>query len=169
MIRLIAANIFRFIFLVIFQVFFLTNLSLYNIAVPYLYILFIILLPVSMPTFWVFLLSFALGFSVDVFSNTIGLHASACVLTAFCRIGLLTVMIPKGGEFLPEPTIRNYSFKWFFTYSAIMVIIHHVFLLNIEYFRISEFISATTKALISSIYTLTLIIISQYLFGSKRR
>lgn len=169
MIRIITVNVLRFIFLVIFQVFFLTNLSFYNIAVPYLYVLFILLLPVSLPTFWVFVLSFVLGFSIDAFSNTIGLHTSACVLMAFCRVGLLSVMIPKGGEFLPEPTIKNYGFKWFFTYSAILVVIHHIFLLNIEYFRFSEFFNATYKALISSVYTLILIIISQYLFGRRTR
>ncbi|MCO4291774.1 rod shape-determining protein MreD [Solitalea sp. MAHUQ-68] len=169
MIRLIAANVFRFIFLVLFQVFFLPNLSLYNIAVPYLYVMFIILLPVNIDAFWVFVLSFLLGISIDAFSNTLGLHTAACVLMAFCRGGILSIMIPKGGEFLPEPTIRNYGFRWFFTYSAILVVIHHVFLLNIEYFRLSEFLTATSKAIISSAYTLTLIIISQYLFGSRRR
>ncbi|POY38501.1 rod shape-determining protein MreD [Solitalea longa] len=169
MIRLITANVFRFIFLVLFQVFFLPNLSLYNIAVPYIYVMFIILLPVNLDNFWIFLLSFLIGLSIDAFSNTIGLHTAACVLMAFCRIGILAIMIPKGGEFFPEPTIRNYGFRWFFTYSAILVVIHHVFLLNIEYFRISEFLMATYKAIISSAYTLTLIIISQYLFGSRKR
>ena len=168
MIKPILVNIFRFVFLVLLQVFFLPNLSIYHLAVPFLYVLFIILLPVDISSFMLFILSFLMGFTVDAFSNTLGLNTSACVFMAFCRISILKVMIPKGNEFLPEPSIKNFGFNWFLTYSAILVVLHHLFLFNVEYFRLSEFFATSMKAIISSVYTLILIILSQYLFGSRK-
>src|SRR2546428_1085019 len=135
MIKPLLVNFFRFVFLVLLQVFFLPNLSVYNLAIPFLYVLFILLLPIDIAPFLLYVLSFLMGFTIDAFSNTLGLHSAACIFIAFCRINVLKVMVPKGNEFFPEPSIKNFGFKWFITYCSILVLLHHLFLFNVEYFR----------------------------------
>ena len=82
-------NIFRFILLVLFQVLVLNNIQFLGYINPYLYILFILSLPVQMPRWFLLVLAFILGLSIDIFSNTLGMHAFATVFVAFFREGII--------------------------------------------------------------------------------
>lgn len=169
MIRILIVNIIRFFFLVLFQVLFLKNFSLYNAAIPYLYVLFILLLPLQISNFLLFLLAFLLGLSVDMFSNSLGLHTAACVAMAFSRILLVRIITPRDGyETVAEPNLKTMGIRWFLIYSSLLILVHHLVLFNLEVFRWSEFIISSVKAAFSAIFTLLLIILSQYLFSSKR-
>src|SRR3569833_4065617 len=84
--RVILINFLRFISLIFLQVFLLKNITLYNLSTPYLYIMFILLLPVETPNLLLFALSFLMGITIDAFYDTPGLHAASCVLLAFVRI-----------------------------------------------------------------------------------
>lgn len=170
MINLFVSNILRFIFLILFQVLLLNNIGLYyNLANPYLYVLFIILLPIDIPVFWLFAFSFLAGLSVDMFSGTIGLHAAACVCMAFVRIITLGLLNPRGGsEFYNEPTMRNMGFNRFITYASVLILVHHLTLITFDIFRFSEFFYIILRVLSSSLFTLLLVILSQYLFFGRR-
>jgi hypothetical protein len=170
MIRLIASNIIRFIFLVVLQVVILNNIGLFNMVNPYLYILFILLLPLDIPTYLLLILAFALGLTIDMFSDTGGIHAAATVFMAFCRPLILTLITPRGGyEHEPVPNLKNMGFQWFLMYSVIMVLLHHLVLFNLEMFRLSEFFITFLRVIFSSIFTLILMIISQYIFSSSKQ
>lgn len=169
MIRVFIVNILRFIALLFLQVFLLKNISLYNLAVPYLYILFILLLPFETPNLLLFVLSFILGICVDAFYDTPGLHAAACVLLAFVRVLFISITVQKEGfDNEPEPTLGNMGFRWFFTYAAILTLFHHFFLFNLEVFRFSEIQYTLIRFLTSSVFTLFLILISSFLFFRRK-
>ncbi len=82
-------NIFRFILLVLLQVLVLNNIQFMGYINPYLYILFILSLPYQTPKWFVLLLGFRLGLTIDVCSNTMGMHAFATVFVAFLRGGTI--------------------------------------------------------------------------------
>lgn len=169
MIRVFLINIVRFLVLVLFQVLFLKNFGLYNLAVPWLYILFILLLPLQTSNFLLFLLSFLLGLSVDMFVNSPGLHAAACTAMAFCRILLIRLITPRDGyESTIEPSLRVMGLRWFLIYAGILTLVHHLVLFNLEVFRLEDVIISSVKAVSSALFTLFLIIISQYLFSRKK-
>jgi len=167
--NIILSNLFRFIVLVAIQVLFLNNISLYNLAVPYPYILFIILLPLDIPIFWLYFFSFLLGLTIDVFSNTPGIHAAACCIMALARIVTLSFMNSRGSsEFETLPSIRNIGFDRFITYAGILVVVHHLSLFIIEIFRFSEVFYIILNVIGSSIFTLFLVVLSQYIFFGQR-
>jgi rod shape-determining protein MreD len=95
--RVIIINLVRFILLIFLQVFLLKNISLYNLSTPYLYILFVLLLPFEIPNLLLFLLAFILGLIVDAFYDTPGLHAASCVLLAFVRVLFISITVQKDG------------------------------------------------------------------------
>jgi hypothetical protein len=82
--RIILINLIRFVMLVLLQVFLLKNITLYNLSTPYLYILFILLLPFETPNLVLFALAFVLGLTIDAFYDTPGLHA-ALAFTGTCK------------------------------------------------------------------------------------
>jgi rod shape-determining protein MreD len=119
--RTILINIIRFFALIFVQVFLLKNVTLYDLSIPYLYILFILLLPFEIPNILLFALSFIMGLTIDAFYDTPGLHAAACTLLAFVRILFISITVQKEGfDNDPEPTLSIMGFRWFFTYALIL-------------------------------------------------
>ena len=169
MIRTILINAIRFLLLVFMQVFLLKNVTFYNLATPYFYILFILLLPFEVPNFLLFILSFTLGLVIDAFYDTPGLHAAACVLLAFVRILFISITVQKDGfDNEPEPTLSIMGFRWFFTYALVLTLCHHFFLLNLEAFSISELEYTLGRVVLSSIFTVFLMLVSGLLFFKRK-
>lgn len=155
--------------LVFIQVFLLKNITLYDLATPYLYILFILLLPFETPNVLLYVLSFAMGIVIDAFYDTPGLHAAACVLLAFVRILFISITVQKEGfDNEPEPTLGIMGFRWFFMYALILTSIHHFFLLNLEVFRLSEIQYTFGRFVLSSVFTVFLMLISGLLFFRRK-
>lgn len=167
--RTILINLLRFIVLVFLQVFLFKNITLYNLSVPYPYILFILLLPFETPNIVLFPLAFIIGITIDAFYDTPGLHAAACTLLAFVRVSFINITVQKDGfDNEPEPTLSIMGFRWFFTYILILTLIHHFFLFNLEVFRISELQYTFVRFLLSSLFTVFLMLLSGLLFYRKR-
>jgi rod shape-determining protein MreD len=169
MIRSVLLNLLRFVVLVFIQVFLLKNITLYDLATPYLYILFILLLPFETPNVVLYILSFAIGIVIDAFYDTPGLHAASCVLLAFVRILFISITVQKEGfDNEPEPTLGIMGFRWFFMYALILTSIHHFFLLNLEVFRLSEIQYTFGRFVLSSVFTVFLMLISGLLFFRRK-
>jgi len=160
--------IIRFIVLVLFQVVVLNNIRFGGYINPYLYVLFVLLLPYETPGWLLLILAFLTGYTIDTFTNTPGMHASATVFMAFSRpavfklLGLKTEYDP--GSF---PGIADLGFRTFTTYALLLIFIHHLALFLLEVFRFSEILLTLTRAGLSTALTLLLVIIAQYLFYSK--
>jgi rod shape-determining protein MreD len=170
MINLIPRYIGLFIFLLIVQVLVLNNIQLSGYVNPYIYILFILVLPFETPAWLILILGFLLGLSVDAFAHTPGMHAAATTLMAFVRPGLLKVMAPRDGyENETTPSITHYGFAWFAKYVAILIAVHHIALFVIEAGRLEGILQTLTKAIISSLFTWVLLVMIHYFFRSSRR
>ena len=169
MINDVAGNILRFFFLILFQVLILNNIQLSGYLNPFLYVLFILMLPFRTPNWLVLVLSFLMGISIDMFSDTGGMHAAASVFMAFVREPVLRLVAPREGyDVNQRPTVQQFGFGWFITYAGLLVFVHHLFLFYMEAFHISEFFSTFFRVILSSLFTLTLIFIGQ-LFVAKHK
>jgi len=167
--NVVAKNIVRFILLILVQVFVLNNIRINGYINPYLYVLFILLLPFEIPGWLLLLSSFFLGFSIDIFAHTPGLHAAASVFMAFCRPGMISLI--NGSKTIEQgmsPGIRDMGFNWFFVYSIVLIFLHHVFLFFLEVFRFNEFFDTLYRVGMSTIATLILVFIVEYLFINKK-
>lgn len=153
-----------FVFLVFIQVLILNNIQLSGFLNPYVYILFILLLPFETPAWLVLIASFVLGISVDLFSNGLfGLNAVATVFMGFLRPGVLSVIAPRDGyEPATKPTIHYYGFQWFLKYTILLTLAHHFIFFVLESFSLHDFFAALLRTVLSSILTSIFIILSQY-------
>lgn len=161
----------QFIFLVLLQVLVLNNLQFSGYINPYLYIVFIFWLPIETPRWLLMLVAFTLGLTIDIFSDTLGMHASACVFLAFCRPYVLQLVSPRDGyETNQRPSIQDFGFRWFILYASLLTLLHHLFLFYVEVFRFSDFGSTLGRALASTIFTLLLITITQvFRFNAEKK
>jgi rod shape-determining protein MreD len=168
MIRELYRNIGSFFFLVLLQVLVLNNIEFSGFINPYLYILFIMLLPFETPKWILLLISFFLGFLIDLFSNTLGMHAFASVAIAFIRPYILGGIAPREGyEAGMKPGLNSFGWEWILKYSFVMVFVHHFILFYTETFKFQMFFSTLLRVILSTLFTIILIILSQ-LITQKR-
>ena len=164
MIREIYRNIGNFIFIILLQVLILNNIEFSGFINPYLYLLFILLLPFETPKWVLLIVAFILGLTIDIFSNTLGMHAFATVAIAFLRPYILKIFSPREGyESGMRPGLQTFGWEWLLKYSVIMVFIHHFILFYIETFKFQMFFSTLLRVILSTIFTVILIILSQLL------
>ena len=170
MISEVLKNIGRFVFLVLLQGLILNEVNLWQgMAIPYLYILFILMLPLETPRWAELLIGLLLGTSIDMFTNTLGIHASACVLLAYIRPLYLKVIGPRDGyEYGQRPGIQDFGLSWFIKYAGVLILIHHFWLFYVEVYSFKGFFNTLLRVVLSSAFTLLLTIISQYLILTKR-
>jgi len=168
-INILARNIGRFLILVLIQVFIFNNIHLTSYGVvPVVYILYIILLPFETPKWLVMLLAFAMGLSIDIFSDTMGLNAAASVLIAFIRPGLLNYLSPRDGyEIGSFPRVYYQGINWFLKYTVTLVLAHQIFYYLLEAFGFDSIWVIFYKIFIASLISLILIVISQYTIFRK--
>ncbi len=161
----ILKHIIRFVILIAVQIMVLNNILFIGYINPYIYILFILLLPFDIQRWLILILAFCLGISVDAFQNTMGLHAFSCVLIAYCREPVLHFLLPqlknKKQSYL-EFSLQEFGLQRALIYTGTLVIIHHFCLFILEAFQM-ELIRVFLRSLGSSIVTITLLIIIQYL------
>lgn len=156
----------RLILLVLVQVVVLNNIQFSGYINPFIYIMFIMMLPVRIPKTLVLIIAFFTGLVIDIFSDTMGMHAASCVMMAYLRPAVLKLMAPRDGyDSEAVVSAREHGFRWFLTYASILTFIHHFSLFYIEVFRFSEFFTTLLRVFLSSIATLMVVMVSQYLFG----
>lgn len=158
----------RFILLVGLQVSVLNHINFLGYINPYVYILFIMLFPIKNNRTLFIFLSFLLGLTIDIFSDSGGIHAAACVSIAYVRPVILKFSF---GTVYEYQTIKfdTAEFSSKFIYIIIMTVIHHFILFSLEIFNISKVILTFQKTLFSSIFTIILCIMITIIFSRKTK
>ena len=166
--NVVTTNIVRFITLVLVQALVLNNVNFLGYVNPYIYILFIILFPIKNNRMLFIFLSFLLGFCVDLFLDSGGVHAAACVTVAYIRPLVLKFSF---GMIYEHQTIKfnNTEFGQRLTYFAILTFIHHLMLFSLEIFNTSKILLILKKSLFSGIFTLILCLLITIIFSQKRK
>ncbi len=169
MINQLPQNIIRFFVLILFQVLVLNNVHLTNInAHLFFYVLFILLLPFETPKWLLLLIGFVTGITIDIFSDTYGLHACASVFMAFMRPFMLDLNSPREGyETGTTPNIQHYGIEWFARYSIVLIFVHHFVYYYVEAFTLDEFWHTMFRVFLSAILTFVAAIVSQLFYYRK--
>ena len=153
--NLLTVNSVRFIVLILIQVLLFSNINFLGYINPYPYILFVVFFPVKSNRAMIILSSFLLGLITDMFLDSGGIHAAACVFIAYVRPVILKFSF---GTMYEHHHIKfdTIDFGTKLTYIIILVILHHSILFSLEIFNLSKVILVLQKTLFSSIFTILL-------------
>lgn len=169
--RLLLNNIIRFSVILILQVLVLkgVNLNIGNFEYFHLivYPVAIMLLPFYMPKPYVLLIAFASGIFVDIFYDSLGVHASACLIMAYLRPTILGVLEPRGGYTYEVPGLGNTEIPWFAGYTSIMLLVFMLFYFIMEAFSYVYFIRITLSTIFSFLISILFIFVYQIIFRTK--
>ncbi|MEO1433916.1 MAG: hypothetical protein AAFV80_00150 [Bacteroidota bacterium] len=164
------SNILRFVFLLLLQCLVLKNIVILPPFIQFIiYPLFILMLPFSLPPAAVIFLGFTMGIFVDVFYDSLGLHAAALVITAFARGIVSRAMEPRGGyKSTHTPTVAVMGTAWFVQYASILMVVHLLFYFFYSVFLFSKIGIVFLQTVLSLMVSMILIILYQYIVNPKQ-
>ncbi|MCU0441858.1 MAG: rod shape-determining protein MreD [Bacteroidia bacterium] len=155
----------KLIGLLLVQLLVVNNIELSGYINPFVYVAFLLSLPVSVKPWQMVLISFLTGAIMDSFSSTPGLHMAACNAMGFLRIYYLRATTNKEDqEGRMIPSISQKGIVWFTVYGFSMIFIHHLVLFFLEIYGFHEFFTTLLRVLLSTLVSLLLIVIGQLLF-----
>ena len=159
----------RFALLGLVQVLLLRRLDLFDTAYCFAYVGFLLFLPILLPRPWLLVLGFLTGFTMDLFYNTGGIHAAACVLVAFLRGAQLRLIRPRDGyDSLDTVSGFRMGWAWWALATVPLVVVHHLALFWIEAGRGLPDGFTLLKVVASAAYTSIVLLIAQLLFWQVR-
>jgi len=134
---------------------------------PFLYVMLIISLPLKTPKWFLLSYAFLLGFSIDIFSGSLGFHSTATVLIAFIKPFISKITIPHNilGD-SDEITLQKTGNKSYITFSIFLILIHNSCLFITEHLNFN--LALLGKILASSTVTLLIILITQLFQKNKQ-
>jgi len=156
----------RFVFLVLLQVLVLDHVMFLGYINPYVYIFFIITLPINFNRVYLLLIAFGLGLSIDFFNDTGGVHAASSLLIAYLRPIILRLIFGLSYDYKSINLIQA-DFTKQFSYISLMVLIHHLVMFSLEYFSINYVFEILKNTLLSGIFSSILILIGLRLINRK--
>ena len=166
----IVKNTIRFVLLLLLQVLVLDTVPFDGYIIPYIYLLFILLLPFNINKSLLLLLAFFAGLGVDFFENTLGMQAAAVVFMAFARPWVLRFYFPTleytKGE---EPGLSKLGVTGFLKYAFTLALFHQTALTFLEVFSFHNLLHTLSEILVNALVTTLVLLVTVMLFTPQKR
>lgn len=166
--KVILINILRWGVLLFVQIFLLRNMLFYNLSTPFIYVLFILVLPFQIPNLLLYIIALVTGLTLDAFYDTLGVHTSACIALAFVRILFISISLNRESIDEPEPSLGNMGFKWFSLYAVLCIFVHHLVLFFLEAFKLTSLTYTLSRTLLSVVFTLFTVLLVEFIFHNRK-
>lgn len=148
-----------FVILTFVQVLVCNNISVFNIATPFIFIYFLVRLPITISTNWMLTLSFLSGLIVDIFSDTQGMNALACTLLAVARNPIIRLYVPRHDEITDTvPSIKSLGIAVYMKYLISMILCYCSIIILIEAFTFHNLLFSVLRIVCSTLLTFVLIL-----------
>ena len=158
----------RFFLLLAAQLIIFNNINLFGYINPFPYILFVILFPVNGNKQLLIISSFLLGITMDLFSNSGGVHTTACLILAYARPSILKFSFGVSYEY-QTIKINDSLTSERFSFLLVSVVIHHFTLFILEVFQLSFLWDILLRTIIGTLFTLLICILLIYIFKPSKR
>jgi cell shape-determining protein MreD len=166
----VVKHIVRFVLLILLQVLVLDTVQFGGYIIPYVFLLFVLLLPLDINKTVLLLLAFFTGLTVDYFENTLGLQAAAVVFMAYARPGVIRFYF-SGTEFPKgeEPGISVFGAWGFLKYVFTLALFHQFALTLLEEFSFHNFMQTITEVFLNTLATTLAIFVTVLLFTRRKK
>lgn len=153
-----------FIILVLLQAIIFNHICLFHVAVPFVFIFFIIKLPLDISQNAILTLGFLLGLVIDIFSDTQGMNALCCTIIAACRGTIIRLYCPREDEITaPEPSARALGLFSFLKYALTITLLYCILYFLIESLIILNPATLLIKIAASTLLTFAIIVAADML------
>ena len=152
------SNIIRLVVCVLLQVLLFNNLALFGVCTPYVYILFLISLPIELPRWAELLIGTFTGLVMDIFCSSLGVNLSACILVTYLRPLMINIFVQDKERLSGTVDINKIGLIPYMQISAILIASHHIVMFILENMNPELWWLTLIKIAVSSIATFAIII-----------
>jgi cell shape-determining protein MreD len=166
----ILKNSIRFVLFLLIQIIILNEVPpLHQFITPYLYFTFLLWLPFGTNRLTLTILGFVLGYSLDIFTNTPGLHAAAATLVGYVRPTILNLLLAQetSEEVNKEPSVGTMGWGPFLIYVFLLTFIHHFYLVLLEWLQFGNFTYFIGKVIATSLMSVLLILLVELVMNRR--
>ena len=148
----------RYALVMLLQVLLFDQLQLWGACHPYIYMLCLLMMPITLPHSVDMVIGAGAGLIMDIFSNTLGVHMAACTLLMFIRPYLIGVIVNDKDRLNEQISLRAIGMEAFIKYVVILVLIHHITIFSLAAWSWDHFGFVLLETIVSSFITITVII-----------
>ena len=154
-----------FFVFVLAQTMVLGRIHLFGYATPLLYVYFVAMFNRNYPKWAVLLWSFAMGLTIDIFSNTPGVAAASLTLIGAIQPYFLDPFIPRDSVDDLRPSIRTIGMVKYVYYITILVVLYCLVFFSLEAFNFFNWMDILKSVGGSAVITLVLILTFESVSG----
>ncbi len=147
----------RYIVVMLLQVLLFNQLQLWDVCHPYIYILCLLMMPITIPHWLSMVLGAVAGLVMDVFCNSLGIHMAACVLLMYIRPYLIGAIVNDKDRLNEQISTQAIGLGAMFEYTIIMVLLHHLAVFTMAAWSWKHIGFVLFETLVSSIVTILVI------------
>lgn len=153
--------------LVLTQVLLFNQLNFFGFINPVIYILFLYWYPIKDNRALFIFLSFLLGFIIDIFSDTLAIHAASTVTIAYLRPTIMRFVFGVNYEF-QNFKINQSTRAQQITFLALLILLHHIVFFSLEIFSLMNLLLILKKTVFTFCGTLVMTLLVSALFSTKK-
>ena len=148
----------RYILVMALQVLLFDQLQLVGVCHPYIYVLCLLMMPITLPHNIDMIIGAAAGIVMDIFCNSLGVHMAACILLMFIRPYLIGLIVNDKDRLNEQISLRAIGMEALIKYVVILVLIHHLTVFMLAAWSWQHFGFVLLETLVSSMITISIII-----------
>ncbi len=148
----------RYLLIMILQVLLFDQLQLWGACHPYIYVLCLLMMPITLPHSADMLIGAFAGFIMDIFCNSLGVHMAACILLMYIRPYLIGVIVNDKDRLNEQISLHAIGMEALLKYTVIMVLIHHLTVFSLAAWSWSHMGFVLLETIVSSTITILLVI-----------
>lgn len=148
----------RYLLIMVLQVLLFDQLQLWGACHPYIYVLCLLMMPITLPHNVDMLIGAFAGFIMDIFCNSLGVHMAACILLMYIRPYLIGFIVNDKDRLNEQISLHSIGMEALLKYTVIMVLIHHLTVFSLAAWSWSHMGFVLLETIVSSTITILIVI-----------
>lgn len=144
--------------MMILQVLLFDQLQLLGVCHPYIYVLCLLMMPITLSHSADMIIGAVVGLIMDTFCNSMGIHTAACIFIMFIRPYLIGAIVNDKDRLNEQISLRSLGMEALLRYVVILVVIHHLIVFLLAAWNWAHIGFVLVETLVSSLVTISIII-----------
>lgn len=149
----------RYVVVMLLQVLLINQLQLWGVCHPYIYVLCLLMMPITLPHSVDMIIGALAGLIMDVFCNSIGIHMASCILLMYIRPYLIGMLVNDKDRLNEQISMRSLGLVAMVKYVVTLVFIHHFTVFMLAAWSWTHIGFVVLETLVSGVITILLIIV----------
>ena len=147
----------RYIVVMLLQVLLFDQLQLLGVCHPYIYVLCLLMMPITLPHSADMIIGAVVGLIMDIFCNSLGVHTASCIFLMFIRPYVVGALVNDKDRLNEQISLRALGIEALFKYVVILVVVHHLMVFLLAAWSWSHIGFILIETIVSSIITISII------------